>query len=204
MSRLARKTDEVTEVEAEPLPLCVPDIEEGIPLPASAADAFPELTSHEEVQMRAATIKLLSDLYGDAIEPTAENIATAESLAYRMITDPKIRPEFSRYPNEVVAYLAGMVQQYNCALVNDLAEYKNYILAKLVHTIEHADNQKNMLIALRALGDVDGIDLFRRRSEVTIINKPFEEVEKELKNVLDSLEVQIIEMPSESRDLQTT
>ena len=197
MARLARKKDEISEAELEPLPLCLPDMEEGIPLPANAADAFPELTQAQEVQMRAATIKLLADLQGLSIEPSESDRETAEDLAYKMITDPKIRPEFARYPNEVVAYLAGMVQQYNCALVNDLAEYKNYVIAKLVHTIEHAEDQKTMLSALRSLGDVDGVDAFKRRTEMTVLVKPIEQVEKDLHAILESLDHRVISESTE-------
>lgn len=166
----------------------VPDIDDDIPLPKNALEAFPELSHNEEVQMRAATIKLLSDLNGQTIEPNGEDIQTAEELAHNMITDPKLRPEYAKYPNEVIAYLAGMVSQYNCALVHDLAEYKNYIISKLVHIVEHAADQKTMLTALRNLGEVDGVDLFKRRNETTVIIKPLEEVEKELYGVLESIE----------------
>jgi hypothetical protein len=170
----------------------VPDIEEGIPLPKNAADAFPELSHNEEVQMRAATIKLLADLKGVTLDPSVDDISTAEHLAHDMITNPKLRPEYAKYPNEVIAYLAGMVSQYNCALVNDLAEYKNYILSKLVHIVEHAADQKVMLTALRNLGEVDGVDLFKRRSETTILIKPLEEVEKELHGILESLDHKVL------------
>lgn len=175
----------------------IPDIEEGIPLPKNALDAFPELSHNEEVQMRAATIKLLADMNGSYIDPNAEDIMTAEQLAHQMITDPKIRPEYAKYPNEVIAYLAGMVSQYNCALVQDLAEYKNYILSKLVHIIEHTADHKTMLVALRNLGEVDGVDLFKRRSETTIIVKPLEEVEKELHAVLESLDYKVVSESTE-------
>lgn len=183
--------------ESDDHTICVPDIDEGIPLPKNATEAFPELTQAEEIQMRAATIKLLSDLCGETLQPSPEDRDTAQELAYQMITDPKIRPEYSKYPNEVIAYLAGMVSQYNCALVQDLAEYKNYIISKLVYTIEHAENQKNMLQALRNLGEIDGVDAFKRRSETTVLVKPLEEVEKEIHAVLESLDHKVISESTE-------
>lgn len=177
--------------------LCVPDIDSHIPLPKNATEAFPELSAAEEVQMRAATIKLIADLCGDVIEPTKQHRQTAEDLAYEMVSNPKLRPEYAKYPNEVMAYLAGMVQQYNCALVQDLAEYKNYIISKLVHTVEHAADQKTMLTALRNLGEIDGVDAFKRRTETTVLIKPLEEVEKDLHAILESLDHKVLSESTE-------
>ena len=63
----------------------IPNIDEDIPLPASALDAMPELSPQEELAMRARTIKLIADLNGAALEPTEENIATAQELAKQMM-----------------------------------------------------------------------------------------------------------------------
>ena len=48
----------------------VPHIEENIPLPQNAKEAFPELSPAEELQMRANVIKLMSDLTGQQLSPT--------------------------------------------------------------------------------------------------------------------------------------
>jgi len=40
----------------------IPDIEELVPLPAKSADALPALSPEEELNMRARTIKLISDI----------------------------------------------------------------------------------------------------------------------------------------------
>ena len=39
----------------------IPHIEENIPLPKNAVDAFPELSPAEELTMRANVVKLMSD-----------------------------------------------------------------------------------------------------------------------------------------------
>ena len=171
----------------------VPDIDEAIPLPANAAEALPELTREEEIQMRARTIKLISDLTGTAIIPSKENINEAEELARQMMDDPKKRIEFSKYPNETMAYLAGLIQQSNCALVEDLSELKQYVVNKLVYEVEHANSAKERIAALTKLGEVDGVDAFKKRSEVTMQIKPIEEVEKELLQVLEGVEYAVIE-----------
>lgn len=165
-----------------------PDIEESVPLPKDAAEAFPEISPAEELQMRARTIKLLSDITGQVIAPPAQSQEEANQLARQMIEAPTLRPDFSRYSNETIAFLAGMVAQYNCQIVDDLAELKLYVTNRLVKEVEDAKDGKTRLQALKLLGEIDGVDAFQRRSEVTIRVKPIEEVEQELKGFLDKLE----------------
>ena len=173
----------------------IPDIEELVPLPAKAADALPPLSAEEELNMRARTIKLISDLTSTPLVPTEEDIETAKDLAREMMENPQKRIEYSKYPNEMMAYLAGMVAQSNCALVDDLAELKLYVVNKLVYEVEHADNSKTRIAALSKLGEVDGVDAFKKRSEVTHQIKPIEEVEKELLQVLEGIEYSVVEEP---------
>lgn len=91
-----------------------------------------------------------------------------------------------------MAYLAGMVAQTNCALVNDLSELKMYVINKLVYEIEHAKDSRVRVQAVTKLGEVDGIDAFKKRTETTHIIKPIEEVEKELMSVLEGIEYRVI------------
>ena len=166
----------------------VPEIEENIPLPASAADEMPQLSPKEELDMRARTIKLLADINGDPITPSEEQKEVAQSLAKQMMQDPQMRPDYAKYPNEVMAYLAGMVSQSNCMLVDELSDLKMYVVNKLVYEIEHARDSKSRIAALSKLGEVDGVDAFKKRSEVTMKVQSIEEVEKELLITLEALE----------------
>ena len=174
----------------EPL---IPDIEELVPLPAKAADALPSLSPEEELNMRARTLKLISDLTQTPIAPTEDDVETAKELAREMMENPQKRIEYSKYPNEMMAYLAGMVAQSNCAIVDDLAELKMYVVNKLLYEVENADNSKTRITALAKLGEVDGVDAFKKRSEVTMQVKPIEEVEKELIEVLEGVEYTVLE-----------
>lgn len=169
-----------------------PDIEDNIPLPANAAEAFPDLSPVEEMNMRARTIKFISDLTGVAISPTQEDAKQAQALAKEMIENPKVRPDFSKYPNELMAYLAGMVAQSNCMIVEDLSELKLYVVNRLVQEVEGAKDSKTRIQALAKLGEVDGVDAFKKRSEVTMQIKPIEEVEKELLSVLEGIEYRVV------------
>lgn len=172
----------------------VPNIEEDIPLPASALDALPDMSPQQEIEMRANTIKLLSDLNGNPIEPTVEHMDEARQLAKQMMQNPAIRPEFAKYPNEVMAYLAGMVAQSNCMIVEELSDLKLYVVNKLVAEIENAKDSKARITALGKLGEVDGVDAFKKRSEITHKIQTIEEVERELFDTLNTLEDQVMDV----------
>ena len=174
--------------------ILIPDIESDIPLPARAADALPELSPAEELEMRVRTIKLISDLVGDPLVPSDENRVEATELAKQMMQDPKMRPDYATYPNETMAYLAGLVAQSNCMIVEELSDLKLYVINKLVQEVEHATSSKDRISALAKLGEVDGVDAFKKRSEVTMQIKPMAEVEKELMEALNILETKFVEV----------
>ena len=144
--------------------------------------------------MRARTIKLLADIAGTSIEPSEENKQQAEDLAKQMMQNPKMRPDYATYPNETMAYLAGLVAQSNCMIVEELSDLKLYVINKLVQEVEHATSSKDRISALAKLGEVDGVDAFKRRSEVTMQVKPIAEVEKELIEVLNTIETKFVEV----------
>ena len=166
----------------------VPEIESDVPMPARAQRTVPEMSTNEEIKVRAATIKMLADLTGTPIVPSTDQQVEAEVLAHEMVTNPDRRPDFSKYSNSAMAYLAGMVQQSNVKLVEELSDLKLYVVNKLVHEVEHAATSKDRITALKHLGEVDGIDAFKKRTETTIKVQPIEEVEKELLSILDNVE----------------
>lgn len=172
----------------------IPPIEENIPLPSSAAEAFPELSPAQELEMRANVIKLMSDLTGNPLIPNKDNVDTAKQLAKQMMEDPHHRPDFSKYPNETLAFLAGMVAQTNIAIVDDLADLKMYVVNKLILEIENAKDPKARITAISKLGEVDGVDAFKKRSEMTVKHQTIEEVEKELLETLESIESKVIDV----------
>ena len=163
------------------------DIDPNIPLPANAAEALPPMSPKEELEVRARTIKLISDLQGKPIHPSDKDKDEARLLAKKMVEDPKGHIQFSNYKNETLAYLAGMVSQYDQMIVRDLADFKIFVVNKLVEQTE-SGNAKDVISALKALGEVDGVDAFKRRSEVTVQVKPIDQVEKDLLAKLEKLE----------------
>jgi hypothetical protein len=88
--------------------------------------------------------------------------------------------------------LAGLVTRLNFQVVEDLIELKNVVINGLLEEIEAAPDSKTRIQALKALGEVDGVDAFKKRSEITHQVKPIEEVEKELLSVLDGIEYRVI------------
>jgi len=171
----------------------VPHIENTIPIPKNNAEALPDMTSEEEIQARTNTIKLLSDITDEVIEPTTEDIEQAEELAKEMMINPDIKPEFGNYPNETMAYLAGMVAQTNCMLVKDMADFKLHVLNRAVQEAETAKSSRERLAALRMIGEIDGVDAFKKQTVITHINKSGDELEKELLKTIEELKGTIIE-----------
>ena len=179
----------------------VPYIEENIPLPANAAEALPELTPAQELNMRVKTIKLVSDLTGQPIIPTDKDKDEAEVMARKMMEDPDVRPEYSLHSDEFTAYLSGLVYRSNGAIVKELADLKNYVINKLVYEIEHTKDNKLKMQTVAKLGEVDGVDAFKKRTETTHVIKPIEEVEKELMQVLEGIEYSVIgDKPTENTE----
>ena len=177
----------------------IPPIEENIPLPENAKDAFPTLSAEQELQMRANVVRLMSDLTGQALSPTEENAEEAKTIAREMMSNPSMRPDFAKYPNETLAMLAGMVAQMNVSIVEELSDLKLYVVNKLVAEIEAAKDPKVRVSALSKLGEVDGVDAFKKRTEVTHKHMSIEEVENELLQTLESLEAKVIDV--EAREI---
>jgi hypothetical protein len=177
----------------------MPDIEENIPLPKNAREAIPELSPTDELTMRANVVKLFSDMTGQPIEPNQANVDEASELAKEMMVNPAHRPNFAKYPNETLAMLAGMVAQTNVAIVDDLADLKLYVVNNLIKEYEMAKDPKVKLTALSKLGEVDGVDAFKKRTEITHKVMSKEEVEAELLATLDKIQGRIID--AEARDI---
>jgi len=162
------------------------DVDKDIVLPKDATEAMPQMTQQEELEVYARTIKLLSDLQGKPIEPDEKDKDTARELAKKMLTSNE-KVDFANYRNEILAYLAGMVAQYDQMVVRDLADLKLYVVNKLVEQTTNPD-PKFALPAVKALGEIDGVDAFKKRTEVTVAHKTSEEVEKSLLEKLERLE----------------
>lgn len=154
----------------------VPEIDEGIPLPFRVSEAMPELNLREEMEARARTIQFLTNLQNP-------------NVAVNSREDDASLPPVRAYPAAAMAYLAELVREASPALVEDLSDYKHYVINKLVFEAEHAKTSKDRIAALAKLGDVDGVNAFKKRSEHTNLHKPLDELADEFTKTLDALEV---------------
>jgi len=176
----------------EPL---VPEIEEGIPLPKSAAEALPELSPREEIEGIAKTYIELAGMTNTPLEFDPEDVQEAKKIAKQIVENPKSRPNFNLMRDSTKAVLAGMLAQYDFELVDDLVKLKNFLVNKVLEEVNSAPDSKTRIQALRMLGEIDGVDAFKKRTETTHIIKPIEEVEKELMSVLEGIEYRVIDEP---------
>jgi hypothetical protein len=87
-----------------------------------------------------------------------------------------------------------MVAQSNCMIVEELSDLKLYVVNKLVSEVENAKDAKARIAALAKLGEVDGVDAFKKRSEMTVKVQTIEEVERELIETLNMLEDQVVDV----------
>lgn len=170
----------------------VPDIVSDIPVPNQSQRVLPTLDTKDQIRVKATTIKIISDLSGDPIMPTEAEQAQAQAAAHQIVTQPDTKLDLSGFPNATVAYLAGLIAESNHMIVKDLADLKIFVVNRLVEEYGKAQDPKTRITALRAIGEIDGVDAFKRRTETTHIIKPIEEVEKELMSVLEGIEYSVV------------
>jgi hypothetical protein len=173
-------------------PVIIPHIEDNIELPKNAREALPDMSPEEELSMRSNTVKLISDLAGETIEPSQDNMQEAEEVAKQMMEKPELKPDFGTYPNETIAYLAGMVAQTSHMVAKDLADIKLTVLNGLLQEATLAKSSRERIAAYKAVGEIDGVDAFKRKTEVTHITKSGDELEKELLATINELKGKVI------------
>jgi len=168
----------------------MPPIEENIPVPKSSQQALPSMSNEEEVMLRAHTIKEISDLTGEQIVPDANNMQKATQMATEMVENPEKRQEFAIQASPTIAMLGGIVGSMNHMIVKDLADLKLYVVNRLVGIVENEQsNHKEQITALRSIGEVDGVDAFKKKTEITAKEESIDDVERELLKLLTEFKV---------------
>jgi len=69
-----------------------------------------------------------------------------------------------------------------------------YVVNKLIEEVENARDAKTRVTALTKLGEIDGVDAFKKRTEVTHKHQTIEEVESELLETLSKLKTRVIDV----------
>ena len=171
----------------------MPYLEENIPIPKNAREALPDLTNEEEVEMLANTIKLISDLTGQPIQATKEDVEEAKTVMETIIKDPQTKLQLKKYKNSTLASLAGMVDSLNASVVDDLKDLKTFVVNGLIREATTADKPKERITALRAIGEVDGVDAFKKHSEVVHKNMSMDDIESRLQTLVGKLQKRLEE-----------
>ena len=171
----------------------MPYLEENIPIPKNAREALPDLTNEEEVEMLANTIKLISDLTGEEIQATQEDVDEAKSVIKTMIQEPNNKIQYKKYKNATLASLAGMVAELDTQVVDELKDLKTFVVNGLIREATTADKPKERITALRAIGEVDGVDAFKKHSEVVHKNMSMDDIESRLQSLVGKLQKRLEE-----------
>ena len=171
----------------------IPHLEENISLPRNARDALPDLSNEEELEMMVNTIKLMSDLTGQPIEATQEDIDEAKTVIKTIIKEPETKLQLKKYKNSVLASLAGMVAELDAQVVDDLKDLKTFVVNGLIKEAATAEKSKERITALRAIGEVDGVDAFKKTTEVIHKNMSLDDIEERLRTLVTRIEKRIQE-----------
>jgi hypothetical protein len=166
----------------------MPYLEENIPIPKNVREALPDLTNQEEVEMLANTVKLISDLTGQEIEATQENIDEAKTVIKTIIQEPEKKLHLRKYKNATLASLAGMVAELDAQVVDELKDLKTFVVNGLIREATTADKPKERITALRAIGDIDGVDAFKKHTEVVHKNMSMDDIESRLQTLVGKIQ----------------
>ena len=182
--------------------IMMPHIEQNVPIPKNAREALPDLTNEEEVEMLANTVKLISDLTGEEIQATQEDVDEAKSVIKTMIKEPNTKIQLKKYKNATLASLAGMVAELDAQVVDELKDLKTFVVNGLIREATTADKPKERITALRAIGDIDGVDAFKKHTEVVHKNMSMDDIEDKLRTLVNRIERRIQDKKSEVIDAE--
>ena len=154
----------------------LPAIDKNMAMPSSSKQSHPDMTPEKELNIR-------------------EHQEQAKELAREMMVNKKLKHEFGEYPNETMAFLAGLVGQTNCMIVEELADLKLFVVNNFVQLVAGAKTDRDKIAALRAIGEIDGVDAFKRKTEITYKMETMEEVETELLSMLKELKEKAVLKP---------
>jgi hypothetical protein len=171
----------------------VPPIEQNEPIPPNAREALPPLTNEQEIEMVGNTIKLISDLTGQRIQATQEDIDEAKTVIKTIIKEPEKKLNIRKYKNNTLAALAGMVAELDSQVVDDLKDLKTFVINGLIKEATMSDKAKERITALRAIGEVDGVDAFKKHTEVVHKNMSMDDIEDRLKTLVTKLQKRLEE-----------
>ena len=125
------------------------------------------------------------------------NLSPKEELDMRvrtikLIADLNNTPIEPTKEHQEQAVALGKQMMDDPSLRPDYASYPNETLGR---------DAKSRVTALTKLGEIDGVDAFKKRTEVTVKVQPIEEVEKELLSILDGIKGKVVDV--DPKDVKT-
>lgn len=150
--------------------------EVGIPLPF---DVTPEEAEGFRERAKAACASIL-DLINSGAEVEVEDEDSV--TAHQIISTEKFVPAKTR-PGAILK-LEALLDFYDHEFLEANRKIQNLVTNKLLEETENEDPKIRMK-ALELLGKRKGVQLFTDQVEITIKQKPIEEIEKELGSLLE-------------------
>jgi len=162
-----------------------PDI--GVPLPNDDSDI-------EDFISRAEAACETAKHLGLDMDPTQDDLAVAETIAYSIAEDPvaankkltnakasKLRP---------ATYYAvdGILKEFAIKVVDNAAQIRQVVTNKLILETENPDPRVRIR-ALELLGKISDVGLFTDRTEITINHRSTEELVISLKEKINRLRI---------------
>ena len=151
-----------------------------VALPDKQTDDVPD-SAREAVEVSSTTAMVLQEL-GMGFDMTPEDEEKANALFAQLSQNGKNKnlPVDLNTP-EIAARVGGMLKAYDHQVVADAVQLRTVITNKLILLADCGDT-KYELKALELLGKIQDVGLFSEKSEVTIIHKTSEDLEKAIRD----------------------
>lgn len=157
--------------------------ESGVPLPDDFDTEEPR-SFNNKAKVAMKTAEVLLDA-GAEIPISTEEKDEAVKM-FTAITDPenKETPDNSTKALQnpaTVAYLTGMIREYDHQIIEDAVQLRRYITNKLIDETTK-ENATNRIKALELLGKISDVGLFSEKTEVTVKNAPIQDLEAQIRS----------------------
>jgi len=151
-----------------------------VALPDKQTDDVPD-SAREAVEVSSTTAMVLQEL-GMGFDMTPEDEEKANALFAQLAQNGKNKnlPVDLNTP-EIAVRVGGMLKAYDHQVVADAVQLRTVITNKLILLADCGDT-KYELKALELLGKIQDVGLFSEKSEVTVIHKTSEDLEKAIRD----------------------
>ena len=151
-----------------------------VALPDKQTDDVPD-SAREAVEVSSTTAMVLQEL-GMGFDMTPEDEEKANALFAQLTQNGKNKnlPVDLNTP-EIAVRVGGMLKAYDHQVVADAVQLRTVITNKLILLADCGDT-KYELKALELLGKIQDVGLFSEKSEVTVIHKTSEDLEKAIRD----------------------